>query len=188
MVTGEQYVASMTHSLSMVKTRPTKVRQRPALFLASGLAAALLTAGVAGTTSANAAEKTGETATVQVTVIGTSGTIFSGSVTTEAHDLTTAAGGTHKCDGTNNGQNPQPGPTVTGALDDAATGNGFTWDGPWYSFFDDYQVKRIATESNTNQVYWQYWLNGQHILIGGCQQQVETGDQITWKLVPESTH
>ncbi len=64
-----------------------------------------------------------------VRVEGTS-TIWEGSVTTKGHDVTTAQGGTHRCDGTNGNENPFPGPTCIAALDDASKINPkFTFDG-----------------------------------------------------------
>ena len=55
--------------------------------------------------------------------------IFSGYVRTRGHNVTTPTGGTHKCDGTNNGENPRPGATPTSALADAAKKAGFSFDG-----------------------------------------------------------
>ena len=57
---------------------------------------------------------------VNLRVEGETATIFEGTVITTGHNVTTASGGNHHCDGTNNGQNPLPGPTCTSALDDAS--------------------------------------------------------------------
>ena len=57
--------------------------------------------------------------TVNLRVEGPDKTVFDGPVTTDGHSVTTDKGGTHECDGTNNGAYPEPGPTATGALDDA---------------------------------------------------------------------
>jgi hypothetical protein len=66
---------------------------------------------------------------VNVRVEGAQGTIYEGPVIARARTITTAAGGTHKCDGTNNGQNPVPGPTATSALDAASAFAKFGYDG-----------------------------------------------------------
>ena len=68
-------------------------------------------------------------ASVTLRVEGATSTIYEDQITTDGHDVTTATGGTHPCDGTNANANPTPGPTATAALDDAARIGGFTWDG-----------------------------------------------------------
>lgn len=55
--------------------------------------------------------------------------IFDQVVPTRGRDVTTYSGGTHKCDGTNNGANQRPGATPTSALADAAERAKFTFDG-----------------------------------------------------------
>ena len=120
------------------------------------------------------------TATVNVRVEGPTGTIFEGNVTTSAHDVTSATGGTHTCDGTNNNANPTPGPTALTALDDAAKQAGFTWDGPWVSAFQDYTVATIAGVSQTATQFWGLLDNYQFTPVSGCQSQVHNGDQVLW--------
>lgn len=67
--------------------------------------------------------------TVNLRIEGKNHTIFEGPVDTWPHDVNPKCGGKHHCDGTNNGANPEPGPTVTGVLDNAASAHRFTWDG-----------------------------------------------------------
>ncbi|CAE6451750.1 unnamed protein product [Rhizoctonia solani] len=118
---------------------------------------------------------------VKVRIEGSSGTIFEGTVKTNGRDVTTAKGGTHRCDGTNNGQNPVPGPTCTSALADVAAYAGvFSWDGTWDSNFEDYFVTRIGGTSQTSSQFWGVLLNWQFIPVGGCQQQVAADDTILW--------
>ncbi|CAE6403827.1 unnamed protein product [Rhizoctonia solani] len=118
---------------------------------------------------------------VNVRIEGPSVTIFEGMVKTNGRDVTTASGGTHHCDGTNNGQNPVPGPTCTSALADVAAFAGvFSWDGTWDSNFDDYFVTRIGGASQTSSQFWGLLLNWQFTPVGGCQQQVAAGDTIIW--------
>ena len=72
---------------------------------------------------------------VKLRVEGETTTIFEGTVITTGHNVTTALGGNHHCDGTNNGQNPLPGPTCTSALDDASKIFHFPFDGYVQLFF-----------------------------------------------------
>ena len=117
---------------------------------------------------------------INLRVEGQSKTIFDGSVTTDGHDVTTPSGGTHPCDGTNNGAHPSPGPTAIAALDDAARVNGFTWDGGWFPDFEDYLVSRVADESETSSQFWYFALNYKLGGSGGCQTRVNQGDEVIW--------
>lgn len=123
---------------------------------------------------------------VNLRIEGETSTIFEDWIMTKGHNVTTASGGTHKCDGTNNHTNPTAGPTLTGALDDAARLKDFTWDGQWYSSFEDYFVTRIADSENTASKFWGLlaWKvsatgrGWRFTDVGGCQQRVVAGDQI----------
>lgn len=66
---------------------------------------------------------------VNLRIEGENKTIFEGPVFTQGHNVTTLSGGTHHCDGTNNGANVLPGATCTSALDDAAKRHNFSFDG-----------------------------------------------------------
>jgi hypothetical protein len=111
--------------------------------------------------------------TVNLRIEGASSTIFEGPVTTDAK---TIAG--HPCDGTNGGQNPSPGPTMTSALDDASLAHGFTWSGTWFDGFDDFGIDRIGPDASNSSQFWGYALNFTPTSIGGCQQQVKAGDEV----------
>lgn len=145
-----------------------------ALGLALTAAAPTATAGTAGAQAAPI--------TVRLTVTGATSTVFNGQISTTGHDVTTAGGGTHTCDGTNGGANPGPGATPTAALDDAARTGGFTWDGDWYASFDDYLVTRIAADTQTADAYWNISVNGVPTSVGGCQHRLQPGDNVafTW--------
>jgi len=99
-------------------------------------------------------------------------------VLTRGHNVTTATGGTHHCDGTNNHSNPLPGPTCTSALDDASRRHGFGWDGAFFPEFDDFLVSTIGGESSTNTQFWALLLNFQFTQVGGCQQEVKALDHV----------
>ncbi|PFH45225.1 hypothetical protein AMATHDRAFT_71913 [Amanita thiersii Skay4041] len=89
---------------------------------------------------------------------------------------------THPCNGLNNHGKPPPGPTCTGALDDASKSH-FSWDATFSKEFDDFFIKTIAGETNTSQMAWIIYLNYKSINVGGCQQKVNAGDQILFAFV-----
>ncbi|MER5884034.1 DUF4430 domain-containing protein [Streptomyces sp. NPDC001941] len=117
---------------------------------------------------------------VQVTVQGPAGTLYQGKVRTKGHDVTTATGGAHRCDGTNGGKNPAPVATPTAALDDAARKGGFAWDGTWYASFDDYSVDTVKNVSGGASAYWNISVNGTSIPVGGCQFALKAGDKVAF--------
>ncbi|OKK03481.1 hypothetical protein AMK26_18495 [Streptomyces sp. CB03234] len=122
---------------------------------------------------------------VALKVQGPDGKLFSGSVITKGHDVTTATGGTHKCDGTNGGANATPGATPTAALDSAARAHGFTWDGVWYPSFDDYFVDTIkGVKLDPSSAYWNISVNGTSIPVGGCQFHLKPGDAVAFTWTP----
>lgn len=151
--------------------------------LRSALPAALILLSLAAAPAALAVP-----VTVNLRVEGPSKTVFDGPVTTDGHDVTTASAGTNKCDGTNGNAEPEPGPTATAALDDAAKLAGFTIDGPYGSFgIDDYFVERVADEQiDPNSQYWSLWINHSFSDKGGCQKRVLPGQDVLWAGIPFS--
>jgi hypothetical protein len=119
-------------------------------------------------------------ATPIVRVEGASQTIFEGAVTTDGHAVTTASGGTHPCDGTNDADDPVFGPTPTGALDDASKLGGFTWDADWFDSFQDFLVTRIGQNSATATQFWGFFVNYTSPSKGGCQILVNNGDEVLY--------
>ena len=133
---------------------------------------------------------------VNLRIEGAETTIFEGPVVTRGHNVTTPSGGTHKCDGTNNGANPTAGPTCTSALDTGAKAHGFTFDGHVFPLptmitdstscchrtfnteFDDFFITSIGGESQTATQFWGILLNYQFTPVGGCQQEVKLNDEI----------
>ncbi len=109
---------------------------------------------------------------------GANSTIFEGPVKSRGHNVTTASGGTNRCDGTNNNRNPTPGNTPTATLDTAASQNGFTWDGTFTPQFDDYFITRIGPDAQTETQFWGILVNYQFIEVGGCQFQTQPNDEI----------
>ncbi|MGW4272360.1 DUF4430 domain-containing protein [Streptomyces seoulensis] len=119
---------------------------------------------------------------VTLTVQGPNGVLFKGRIRTRGHDVTTATGGAHGCDGTNGGANPSAVPTPTAALDDAAHQRHFTWDGAWYASFDDYSVDTIKNVNGGGSAYWNISVNGASTPVGGCQFKLNASDKVafTW--------
>ncbi|BAG18482.1 MULTISPECIES: DUF4430 domain-containing protein [Streptomyces] len=158
----------------------TTLLRRTALTTAAlGLA---LTAAPAVAQAQTAAAFTNAPVRVTVTVQGPDGLLFQKKVFTWGHDVTTATGGTHKCDGTNGSAHATKVPTPTAALDHAAKRNGFTWDGTWYASFDDFSVDTVKGVSGGGSAYWSISVNGTPTPVGGCQFEIENGDQVafTW--------
>ncbi|EGE41247.1 DUF4430 domain-containing protein [Streptomyces griseus] len=157
----------------------TLLRRTAVTTAALGLA---LTTAPAVAQAQTAAAFTNAPVRVTVTVQGPDGLIFQKKVFTWGHDVTTATGGTHKCDGTNGSAHATKVPTPTAALDHAAKRNGFTWDGTWYASFDDFSVDTVKGVSGGGSAYWSISVNGTPTPVGGCQFEIENGDQVafTW--------
>jgi hypothetical protein len=149
----------------------------------TALLVALVLAALAAAPAAHAVP-----VTVNLRVEGPNKTVFDGPVTTDGHDVTTQTAGTHKCDGTNGAAEPEPGPTATAALDDAAKLAGFTIDGPYGNFgIDDYFLERVADQQvDPNSEYWSLWINHQFSDKGGCQKRVFAGQDVLWAGIPFS--
>lgn len=114
-------------------------------------------------------------ATVKLRVEGAQQTIFEGTVRTDGHAIEQDRNGPQKCDGTNGGANPTPGPTVTSALDDAVA-----WDGTWNASFEDFLVNRIGPDAASDNQFWGTALNWTPTELGGCQVRVKNGDEVLW--------
>ena len=122
-------------------------------------------------------------AEVQVRIEGRTQTLFEGPVTTDGHNITTPTSpDPHKCDGTNNGAYPAPGPTSGAALDDAARLGSLTWDGEWF------QTSRTSRSCAWARTAWTRGTVSSGVsssttgirVTGGCQERVATGDESTW--------
>ncbi|MFE4308799.1 DUF4430 domain-containing protein [Streptomyces sp. NPDC056891] len=160
--------------------RPTLLRRAAVTTAALGLA--LTTAPAAVAQAGTTATYTNAPVRVTVTVQGPDGLLFQKKIFTWGHDVTTATGGTHKCDGTNGSAHATKVPTPTAALDHAAKRNGFSWDGTWYASFDDYAVETVKGVNGGGSAYWSISVNGTPTPVGGCQFEIENGDQVafTW--------
>ncbi|APE24409.1 MULTISPECIES: DUF4430 domain-containing protein [Streptomyces] len=159
--------------------RTTLLRRAAVTTAALGLA---LTTAPAVAQAETTATFTNAPVRVTVTVQGPDGLLFQKKIFTWGHDVTTATGGTHKCDGTNGSAHATKVPTPTAALDHAAKRNGFTWDGTWYASFDDFSVDTVKGVNGGGSAYWSISVNGTPTPVGGCQFEIENGDQVafTW--------
>jgi len=117
---------------------------------------------------------------VNLRIEGKTDTIFEGTIITRGHNVTTPSGGNHHCDGTNNGENPLPGPTCTSALDDASRIHHFPFDGTFSTAFDDFFITSIGGDTQTSTEFWGILLNFEFTPVGGCQQEVKLNDDILW--------
>jgi hypothetical protein len=118
---------------------------------------------------------------VTVRVEGKTKTIFEGTVTTDVHDVDAGDGsGAHKCDGTNGGAGTVPGPTATGAMDDAVKLAGLTWSGSYDASFQDFLVNQIGPDASTSSAFWGVAVQGKSLQVGGCQAVVSAGQEVLW--------
>lgn len=99
-------------------------------------------------TCANAAPPGQTNALFRIEANDAEGTLFEGCIASGPKDITTPSGGTHKCDGTNNGANPTPGATLTTQIDAAGMVNAFGYDGTFSNQFDDFFITRISQTSS----------------------------------------
>jgi hypothetical protein len=122
-------------------------------------------------------------AEVNVRIEGRSETLFEGPILTEGHGVKAFSDTEpHRCDGVNNGKNPAPGPTPTAASVDAMSIVGEGFDGNWYPGYDDYFITRWgpAGQNATLGEYWGLLVNNVYTNVGGCQYQVDGGDEVLW--------
>ncbi|KAI1190706.1 hypothetical protein F5B17DRAFT_427185 [Nemania serpens] len=108
------------------------------------------------------------------------GTIFEDCIVAGPREITTPSGGTHLCDGTNDGANTSPGTVPTAQLDAAAHRShrsGFAYDGTYQAQFEDYFITSIGDSPQTDTKFWGILVNGQFTPVGGCQFEVVNGDE-----------
>jgi hypothetical protein len=127
-------------------------------------------------------------ATVNVRIEGRTETLFEGPVLTDGHNVkaasdTKAPNAGRRCNGLNNNQNPAPGPTSTAAAVDAMSILGEDFDGQWYAEpFEDYFIERWGPdgEDDGEGEYWGLVVNNVFTSVGGCQYQLDEGDEVLW--------
>lgn len=117
---------------------------------------------------------------VNLRIEGPDKTIYEAPIFSGPRKITTASGGTHHCDGTNDGANPTPGNTPTDALDAASKFAKFPFDGTFTDTFDDFFITSIGTSTQTATQFWGLLVNYQFTPVGGCQFEVKPGDDVLW--------
>lgn len=140
------------------------------------LAAALLTTVASAAVAAPAAPAGAAVVTLSVTAAGAPAPLFEGPVSTQAHSVDGGDGsGAHPCSGS---PSSAPGPTATGALDDAMRAAGVAWRGNWDPSFRDFFIDRIGPyASAAPDRYWSLTVNDR-FSAGGCLTQVADGDLV----------
>jgi hypothetical protein len=149
--------------------------------IAALCAASLLTVALAPVAQAASAQ-------VNVRIEGKTETLFEGPILTDGHNVrassdSSAPTGGRRCNGLNNGKNPFPGPTPTAASVDAMSLIGEDFDGLWYAQpFEDYFIKRWGPDAQNEGAgeYWGLVVNNVFTSVGGCQYQLDGGDEVLW--------
>ncbi|KAG7009657.1 hypothetical protein G7Y79_00002g007720 [Physcia stellaris] len=117
---------------------------------------------------------------VNLRIEGATTTIYEAPIFSGPRNITTASGGTHKCDGTNLHANPSPGNTPTDALDAASKLANFPYDATYSAAFDDYFITSIGASPQSSDRFWGLLVNFQLSPVGGCQYEVKSGDRVLW--------
>jgi len=121
--------------------------------------------------------------TVNVRIEGAHETLFEGPVAVEPHGVKASSDTVQRsCDGINplDPQNTVPEPTPTAASADAMALIGETFDGKWYSGFNDYFVTRFGPDAEKEGRSWGILVNNTFTNVGGCQYQLDGGDEVLW--------
>lgn len=116
---------------------------------------------------------------------GADSTIYEKPIVSSPRNITTASGGSHLCNGENDGANPTPGATPTTALDAASKlpetiGGGFGFDGTFDSEFNDFFITTIGDTTQTATEFWGLLVNYQFTPVAGCQFETKAGDKVLW--------
>jgi hypothetical protein len=122
---------------------------------------------------------------VNVRIEGRAETLFEGPVLVES-DGVRASSDTQarSCSGINplDPENVVPAPTPTAAAADALGLIGETFDGQWYPGFNDYFITRWGPDAQSpgGAAYWGVLVNDTFTSVGGCQYQLDGGDEVLW--------
>jgi hypothetical protein len=117
---------------------------------------------------------------VNLRIEGSTTTIFENVIISGPQNVTTPSGGTHLCNGQNDGANPEPGATATGALNTASKLAKFPFDGTFDAEFDDFFITSIGPDTETSTEFWGLLNNFQFTPVGGCQFETVNGDNVLW--------
>lgn len=121
---------------------------------------------------------------VNVRIEGKTETLFEGPILTDERKVTASSDiAWRRCNGLNNDQYAAPGPTPTASSVAAMAILGEDFDGDWYAEpFEDYFITRWGPDgqSPADNEYWGILVNNVFTNVGGCQYQVDEGDEILW--------
>jgi hypothetical protein len=121
--------------------------------------------------------------TVNVRIEGNTETLFEGPVSVTPHGVEATSDTVERsCNGINSLDpwNTTPEPTPTSSAVDAMSLIGETFDGQWYPGYDDYFIKRFGTDAEKGGKSWGILVNNTFTDVGGCQYQVDAGDEVLW--------
>lgn len=127
-------------------------------------------------------------AEVNVRIEGRTETLFEGPILADGRNVRASSDAKappsgRRCNGLNNNQNPVPGPTPTGASAGAMSILGEDFDGQWYAEpFEDYFIERWGPDGQDEGKgeYWGLIVNNVFTSVGGCQYQLDAGDEVVW--------
>jgi hypothetical protein len=122
---------------------------------------------------------------VNVRIEGKSKTLFEGPVLTVPHKVKASSDSQwRRCNGVNVNDpgNRVPAPVPTSAAADAMRIVGETFNGQWYNQYDDYFLTRWGPDEQDpgNGEYWGIVVNNVFANVGGCQYQLDGGDEVLW--------
>ncbi len=121
--------------------------------------------------------------TVNVRIEGATETLFEGPIAVEPHAVKASSDTVQRsCDGINSldPENTAPEPTPTAAAADAMTLAGESFDGKWYDGFNDYFITRFGPDAEKGGKSWGILVNNTFTSVGGCQYQLDGGDEVLW--------
>jgi hypothetical protein len=121
---------------------------------------------------------------VHVRIEGTTETIFEGPVLSDVHRVRDSNDSQwRRCNGVT-GLDPSAAPAVvpTSVSSDAMRVIGESFDGLWNSQWEDYFIERWGPDAQAADSfkYWGVLVNNVFTDIGGCQFQLDAGDEVLW--------
>jgi hypothetical protein len=122
---------------------------------------------------------------VSVRIEGQSETLFEKTIPVEIHGIKASSDTIERsCDGinVNDPWNVTPAVTPTLASVDAMASIGESFDGQWYEGFEDYFLTRWGPDAQgpAAGAYWGIIVNEVFTNVGGCQYQLDNGDEVLW--------
>lgn len=122
---------------------------------------------------------------VNVRIEGRSETLFARTIPVAIHPIKASSDTVERnCDGINelDPENVVPDATPTLASVDAMASIGESFDGLWYDGYGDYFITRWGPDAQDPGAgaYWGILVNEVFTNVGGCQYQLDDGDEVLW--------